>query len=100
VSRLAVISEVNHERRRQDEKWGEQNHPNGTGRPGDADNAAWAKRRTDRRAGIGLVTWRDILTEEFYEVLAESDLMPLRAELIQVAAVAVAWVEAIDRAAA
>jgi malonyl CoA-acyl carrier protein transacylase len=43
------------------------------------------------------VTWEHILTEEHYEAMAEEDPTRLREELIQVAAVAVAWVEAIDR---
>ena len=45
-------------------------------------------------------TWADILREEYFEALAETDPARLRVELIQVAAVAVAWVEAIDRAEA
>ena len=38
----------------------------------------------------------DILAEEVAEVYAESDPDRLRAELIQVAAVCVQWIEAID----
>lgn len=45
----------------------------------------------------GGLTWRHILAEEMFEALAESDPAKLRAELVQVAAVAVQWVEAIDR---
>jgi hypothetical protein len=45
----------------------------------------------------GRVTWRHILTEEVYEAFAESDPTKLRAELVQVAAVAVQWIQAIDR---
>jgi hypothetical protein len=44
-----------------------------------------------------MVTWAHILTEEFYEALAEADPEKLREELVQVAAVAVAWVECLDR---
>ena len=47
--------------------------------------------------GDGTVSWEQILTEEWAEALAESDPDALRSELIQVAAVAVKWVEAIDR---
>ncbi|HYF53037.1 MAG TPA: hypothetical protein VEA41_02135 [Salinarimonas sp.] len=43
------------------------------------------------------MTYSQILAEEVAEALAESDPMLLRAELVQVAAVAVQWVEAIDR---
>jgi hypothetical protein len=43
------------------------------------------------------LTWRDILLEEVYEAFAETDSDRLREELIQVAAVALSWVDAIDR---
>jgi hypothetical protein len=85
-STLAVaIDAVMVERRRQDEKWGQQ----------------------DRHD----FEWVSILTEEVGEAAAEAneanfhsgknrgDYSLLRAELVQVAAVAVAWVEAIDRRA-
>lgn len=84
-------------RRRQDDKWGEQNHPDGTG---GAWFGAMAERKrddADTAAAKGFLTWRHILAEEVYEALAETDPAKLREELIQVAAVAVSWVEAIDR---
>lgn len=70
------------ERVRQDQKWGEQNHPP--------------------------IEWLAILSEEVGELAKEvneqhwrerpDSLMKLRAELVQVAAVAVAWLECLDRA--
>ncbi len=93
-----VIEDVKGERKRQDEKWGEQNH--------------------------GPSRWSDILMEEVGEVskailencgpglivtnpvgLGFSDVIPfstegeqaVRKELVHVAAVAVAWIECIDR---
>lgn len=77
---VPVIDEVADERARQDAKWGQQDHE------------------------VGI--WLGILGEEFGEVakeIAESQARPLdvehlREELVQTAAVAVAWVEAIDRA--
>lgn len=69
-----VLEEVRRERKRQDDKWGEQNHP-----------AEW---------------WFVILSEELGEVaraLFEADLDQYRKEAVQVAAVAVAMVEALDR---
>lgn len=77
---MDAISDVMQERVRQDRKWGEQNHPEGI--------------------------WLGILGEEYGEVakeIAESqarplDMSALREELVQTAAVAVAWIEAIDRA--
>lgn len=93
---LGVLPEIADERERQDEKWGEQNHPDGTG-PGYRAAAFEARQRCDRAARLGLVTYKDILEEEVYEAFAETDVDELRAELIQVAAVAVAWIDKLDR---
>lgn len=99
----AVLGEVAAERGRQDAKWGQQNHPDGTGpyasvRGGNAwEIAGMARAWCQHKAAMGKVTWLDILTEETAEAFAEDDRQRLRAELIQVAAVAVAWIEDIDR---
>lgn len=93
---LGVLPEIAAERERQDEKWGEQNHPDGTG-PGYRAAAFEARRRCQRAARSGLVTYKDILEEEVYEAFAETDPVELREELVQVAAVAVAWIEKLDR---
>ena len=93
---LGVLPEIAAERDRQDEKWGEQNHPDGTG-PGYAPDAKRARERCQRAARLGLVSYRDILEEEVYEAFAESDPDLLRVELVQVAAVTVAWIEKLDR---
>lgn len=102
-----VLYEIARERSRQDAKWGEQNHPDGTGpavRWITADTADYvadtARVECQRMASVGRVTWRHILVEEIAEALAEDDPDKLREELIQVAAVAVNWVESIDRRAA
>ena len=114
-----VVLELAEERTRQTAKHGDQSHlPDGTGavlwlsmdddyirRHGiRRDNlAAWAKARTDEASqarGDGSITFEHILTEEWAEAIAESDPDALRAELVQVAAVAVQWVEAIDLRAA
>ncbi|ROP78300.1 hypothetical protein EDF18_0946 [Frigoribacterium sp. PhB107] len=111
---IAVANEVLTERDRQDAKWGEQNHPDGTGKyvqpfifPHSGsrftgnDFALLVARiftgETDAAATGGQVTWRHILAEEVFEAIAEADPVKLRAELIQVAAVAQQWVQAIDR---
>jgi hypothetical protein len=85
------------ERGRQDDKFGEQHHPDGTEdgiyQTTVADNArTWCQ----ITANTGSVTWRDILNEEIQEAFAEVAPAKLRAELIQSAAVLVAWVEDID----
>ena len=74
-----VIAEVNEERGKQNDKWGEQNH-----------SSEW---------------WLAILSEEVGEA-AQAVLHDkfggraagtLRCELIQLAAIAVAWIECLDR---
>lgn len=92
-----VLREVARERVRQDDMWGEQNHDWITGRPAQKRLADHARASCERHFADGDGGWQDILMEEFFEALAEGDTAKLRAELIQVAAVAVAWVEAIDR---
>ena len=110
----AVLQEVYAERERQHEKWGEQNHPDGTGgepspkrspeqvaqlRSVRVEHARNTRDLCDHAFAGGTGTWRHILREEVDEAIAEDDPVALRKELIQVAAVAVSWVEAIDRRA-
>ena len=92
-----ALVEVELERARQDAKWGEQNHDDGTGKPGDREHADYMRRCTEAFFAIRAGTWRDILEEEVMEAFAEEDPKLLRAELVQVAAVAVSWIESIDR---
>jgi hypothetical protein len=93
----AVLAEITAERARQDAKWGEQNHPDGTGGAFFAERAIIARAACQDAAAKGRLTWRHILEEEFKEATAEPSPTALRAELVQVAAVAVAWIESIDR---
>lgn len=102
---LGVYLEVALERSAQDQKWGQQNHP-------DLGEAALAnqlsremfsvfadsyKASNDAAVKAGTIDWTGILLEEVYEALAEEDTAKLREELVQSAAVIVAWIEAIDR---
>jgi hypothetical protein len=93
----AAEGDVRREREAQDAKWGEQNHPDGTGTYGDTDTANYFRHKCQRLAEKGETSWRYILLEEVMEALEQKDPAKLRAELVQVAAVAIAWVEAIDR---
>ncbi|WP_205660794.1 hypothetical protein [Amycolatopsis vastitatis] len=102
---VSVLAEVLAERARQD---GRQDHPDGTGPERDnpvrlASNISEAtdaaRQATDRALSRGEVTFAQILTEEAFEALAETDPARLRAELVQVAASAVCWIEAVDRRA-
>lgn len=108
----SVLAEVHFERIKQDEKWGEQNHqfysPTGSLHTakhyaGRADN--WKRinaTRVEKFNAMGRpkdrnCAWDGILLEEVYEALGGSTEEELRAELVQVAAVAVAMIECIDR---
>lgn len=93
-----VLMDVAWERSAQNEKWGEQNWPDGTD-PWFSNNADIYKMRNEVNARYGAENWLNILEEEVYEAAAETDVERLRKELVQVAAVAVAWIEAIDRRA-
>jgi hypothetical protein len=87
-----VLQEIFDERVRQDEKWGEQNHPNGT-----SEEFRRAAEIYKRLYELGDATWDTILAEEVYEARTETEDELLRKELIQVAAVACNWIECIDR---
>lgn len=104
-----VLNEVLAERIRQDEKWGEQNWPSFVdgmaGRVRNGYRAAYygvpteaqAKYVTEVHFKERVGTYADIFVEEVAEAIGAPDEDHLREELVQVAAVAVAWIEAIDR---
>ncbi|MEV6832837.1 hypothetical protein [Amycolatopsis sp. NPDC051102] len=101
----AILARIATERARQDALWGEQNHPDGTGPDVEvaglsrraADAAHTARFTTEIARAEGRLTWLHILREEVYEGFAEADAADLVEELIQVAAVAACWAEAIER---
>ncbi len=103
---VSVYDEIRAERGRQDEKWGVQAHPNGTGsaliipidpRGMAKDVADRARERCNRLTAAGQVTYEAILTEEIFEAYAEDLPEKLREELVQCGAVIVAWIQKIDR---
>lgn len=93
----AVLCDVAVERDCQRRRWGEQNLPDGTGDTAARLSADAAKDMCSRAMKAGTVTWRNVLAEEVAEAFAEADPAKLRAELVQAAAVAVQWIECIDR---
>lgn len=95
-----VLVEIDAERSRQNERWGEQNYPSDTGHRQDRFTAEIQRERCKAAADAGTVTWRHIICEELAEAFAEASPAYLREELVQVAAVAVAWIECLDREAA
>lgn len=86
---------IDAERQRQLAKWGEQRHRDGTGRPGDRENAD-RMRAICNANGPGEDTWRDILAEEIAEAFAERDPELLVIELVQCAAVIQNWISTIE----
>lgn len=102
---MQVASEVVQERVNQHEKWGEQNWPDfaysttPTTRCADygIPDEDVAKSVVETHAQIGSLTYGDILMEEVAEAFSATNKVELRKELVQVAAVAQAWVEKIDR---
>ena len=100
LSRAAnpILAELQAERDRQDAKFPDQHLPNGTlDNQQQRDWESTARFIVDLNVSKGKLTWADVLREEYHEVMAEEDKAALRNELIQVAAVAVRWIEDLDR---
>lgn len=92
----AIVNGALDEVQNQIDKWGVQHHPDGTGSESDKRLADVAKALTDNAAKHGGLTWKLILDEEVKEAFAESNAVSLRAELEQVAAVAISWIRDLD----
>ncbi|MFI9200197.1 hypothetical protein [Streptomyces sp. NPDC053048] len=114
-----IAAEIDAERVRQDAHFGEQNHPDIDPRDIGVVTQHYYASRADiwkdvnKERATPAVTpgrctqhpdtphthtaWDGVLLEEVYEALAEGNPEKLRAELVQVAAVACAWIAAIDR---
>lgn len=115
---VRVLIATYRERVRQQRKWGQQNHADGTG-PDVLALANIGHTSLETRSAKSLAriftdttdekfhpyggwstpsgAWLDIFLEEVFESLAESDETSLTTELVQVMAVSSAWIEAIDR---
>lgn len=87
---------VDEERQRQLKLWGPQPLPDGTGSEDQRDEANMARWVCESAFTDGEGTHAHVLLEEVYEVLAESDPVKLREELVQVAAVCAKWIADID----
>lgn len=103
MSRLSVLADVNEERYQQANKWGPQHHPDqlpGSKLAGHSfkylADAYKQSNDSDEAKAPEFTNWTNILLEEVFEALSEHDIAMLRKELVQVAAVAVAWIEDID----
>jgi hypothetical protein len=95
MTRVHVLAEI--EAEQAIEYGSDEDHPDGTGFAYLREHAK--KARHERRVAFasGRGTWRHLLRAKYRGALACKEPDQLRAELIQVAAAAVAWVEAIDR---
>ena len=98
---MTILEEIQKERNKQDEKWGEQNHPFVAFSPHYGSYSAnYAREQCDNAFNQGVGDWRYILNEEVYEAYeqaAHKNVEKFREELIQVAAVVVAMIECLDR---
>ena len=86
-----VLADVLDELARAEWKFPDQHLPDGTNEFHSV-LAEEAKRKTDDAARNGQLMWSDILREEFFEAMAETEWAKLRPELVQVAAMAVRWI--------
>jgi len=92
-----VFDEVRRECTAAWQKFGPQTAvPDGTGADWQKHEADIARMTCQSAFAAGDGSWMAILHEEVAEAFAESDPTLLRAELLQVAAVALRWVEAIE----
>ena len=102
-TRFRIFAEIDAERKRQHEEWGEQNHPmllNGI--ISDINPPICVIKRlaeiAKRKGSLSKkLSWFNILMEEVYETFAETDPKKQREEMVQVAAVAVQIIEYLDR---
>lgn len=96
MSLTTILTEVVEEIRRAGDKFGPQTDlPDGTRNEWIA-SANRARHYCQRAFEKGEGTWRLVLEEEVCEAFGETDPARLREELLQVAAVALRWVNAID----
>lgn len=91
-----LFMQVLAEHHRQQKKHGPQNYPFGNGSDALAIIADQVKTLVGLKDDEGTTTWSEVLFEETLEVLAEKDPECLKAELIQVATVALAWASRIE----
>lgn len=95
--REPIYDAIETERLRQLTLWGDQRHEDGYERCTiTVREARRCKEITEARAAEGCVSWANIFREEVAELFATDDPAERRAELIQIIAVGVAWIEDID----
>lgn len=93
---VQVLAKIHQERQRQFFRWGLQELKLDTGKRYEM-HAEYHKARCNAHARQNRAAWSDVLLEEVYEALTETDPDKLAAELVQVAAVAAQIVEYLQR---
>lgn len=93
---VPVLAEVQAERMRQIAKWGVQRRADGADPMTYGAIAARSRENFQNAEANGGATWHRALNGPFYEAISETDPAALRAVLVELAAVACAWVEDID----
>ncbi|MEW6060126.1 MAG: hypothetical protein AB1551_08330 [Actinomycetota bacterium] len=95
--RAPWLIDVTRELDRQREAYGDRSAlPDGTGQDTFREMAEQAGQVRRSKAEQGSLAWRHILSEGVFTAFAESDPAKLRGYLVEVAAAAVAWMEALD----
>jgi hypothetical protein len=92
-----VLEDLAQERRAQFQQWGEQTIPFGSGSYVFKLMCEHYQSTCQANADAGTVTFADVLLEEVFEALAESDPLKLKDELIDAGAVIVQWIELINK---
>ena len=82
-----IFDEIKNERKRQDEKWGEQNHY----------PIEWCAILGEEVGEVNRAAIEEHFKEDYREQFKNGNFDNYRSELIQVAAVAVAMIECIDK---
>ena len=92
-----VLVDIAAERAAAEDKFPGQHLPDGTSSDDQAARTRDMYRKIcDRKLERGTCTWADVVREEVYEALAETNAAALRAELVQAGAMIVRWIEDID----
>lgn len=93
---LPVLAEVRAEHVRQIAKWGVQHREDGADPFTYRDIAVRARENFQNAEANGGATWHRTLDRPFFEAISRTDPAALRAALVEVAAVACAWIQDID----
>lgn len=95
--RIESVTAVLQEMQKQNDRFGEQNHKDGTCPKAYYRNLTDCRYFNQEAVKRNDLSWKLILEEEVLEAFCETDPQRLQEELVQIAAVAMQWCEAIKR---